>query len=158
MIRELFLRHDRELHRVRTLAEKVRDGIRAFAPFLEQHTSVVCPACRDVCCEDRHAVYDREDLVYIFALGLMPHEYEQREERAPCRFLGADGCRRERSLRPSRCNWYFCDELYESIEKASGAAAFNNTLYSVAELWMEMVEEFTAVTGNELWRREEREP
>ena len=112
--------------------------------FIQQHTSVVCPECRKVCCVNKHAHYECDDLIYILALGLEPHSYEQRTDHEPCQFLSATGCRLDRTVRPSGCNWYFCDALYDSMEKASGKeyTAFDVSLQELADLWMELGAEF----------------
>lgn len=151
----LFRHYEGRLDKVCLLAGKVRDAIQAVDAFIQHHSAIACPRCEDVCCENRHAYYNYEDLVYIHGLGLTPHDCEQRDDAAPCQFLSPQGCRLERALRPSRCNWYFCDALYDSMEKAPGEAyaRYDESLRSVAELWMEMIEEFRKVTGDapELW-------
>jgi len=112
--------------------------------FIQQHTSVVCPECLKVCCVNKHAHYGCDDLIYIQALGLEPHVCEQRADHEPCQFLAATGCRLDRTVRPSGCNWYFCDALYDSMEKAPGKeyTDFDGSLQELADLWMELGAEF----------------
>lgn len=146
-IEELFRKYEGKLGKVAALAQQVHEGIQRIDPFIQQHTLIVCPQCRDVCCLNKHAYYTEEDLIYINALGLTPHECEQRGDSEPCQFLSHDGCRLERALRPSICNWYFCDELYESMEKAGKTYdEFDDSLRKLAELWMEMIDEFKRAT------------
>lgn len=142
-IEEFFKNHKKDLSRVIELSLKVKEGIEAIDPFIHQNTSVVCPECKKICCVNRHAYYNSEDLVYIYALGLTPHEYKQVDDKEPCQFLSEAGCRLERSIRPSGCNWYFCGPLYDSMEKTPQEyAEFDEALRYLAEAWMEMINEF----------------
>jgi hypothetical protein len=142
-IEEFFRNHKKDLSRVIELSLKVKEGIEEIDPFIHQNTSVVCPECEKVCCINRHAYYNSEDLIYIYALGLTPHEYKPVDDKEPCRFLGEKGCRLERSLRPSGCNWYFCGPLYDSMEKTPlEYEEFDEAWRELAETWMEMIKEF----------------
>lgn len=85
-LEEFFRNHNEDLGRVADIARKVRKGIQAVDPFVQQHTSVVCAQCLNICCINRHAYYNDDDLIYIHALGLRPHEYEHREDTEPCQF------------------------------------------------------------------------
>lgn len=62
-------------------------GIQRIDPFIQQHTSMVCPRCQAVCCLNKHAYYK---------------DYDE----------------------------------------------FDNALRKLAELWMEMIDEFKRVTGH----------
>jgi hypothetical protein len=99
----------------------LKNAIKTIDVFIQEHTAEVCPHCRRVCCLNRHGYYDYADLIYIQALGLEPPSYKEAVGDADyCRFLSAAGCTIERSLRPFRCNWYFCGALLKSME--DGAA------------------------------------
>lgn len=139
-IAALFLSHKDELTEVVELALRVRDGIGRIEPFIEEATRSVCPACRKVCCVGKNSYYSYEDLIYALALGLRMEKREERDDF--CKFLGARGCTIERALRPSGCNWYFCDALYEYMEKAPGYARFDDSLREVTADWTEMLQEF----------------
>lgn len=155
-IEEIFRNRREDLSGVIDLSREIKKGIQFIDPFLQQNTSIVCPGCNKACCIDQHAYYTCEDLIYIYALGLGVQDCESIDETAPCQFLSAEGCRLERAVRPSGCNWYFCDSLYDSMEKAPGRAYydFDNSLQELADLWMEMVNEFCEkikiITGNEM--------
>ena len=143
-IRDFFHSNKKDLARVLELALQIRAMISSIDTFIQQHTSVVCPECLKVCCVNKHAHYGCDDLIYIQALGLEPHVCEQRADHEPCQFLVAAGCRLDRTVRPSGCNWYFCDALYDSMEKAPGKeyADFDGSLQELADLWMELGAEF----------------
>jgi len=132
------------------LAQKIREMIGVIDPFIQQHTSLVCPECPQVCCINRHAYYACDDLIYIYALGLEPHAYESREDSEPCQFLSAEGCKLDRTVRPSGCNWYFCDALYDNMEKAPKKAytEFDDSLQELADLWIELGSEFSVQFKN----------
>ena len=126
------------------LAREIREMIGVIGPFIQQHTSLVCSECPQVCCINRHAYYECDDLIYIYALGLEPHAYQNRGDHEPCQFLSAKGCKLDRNVRPSGCNWYFCDALYDNMEKTPGKAyaEFDDSLQKLADLWMELCSEF----------------
>ena len=143
-IQDLFQSHKEDLVRVFELARQIRAMISFIDTFIQQHTSVVCPECRKVCCVNKHAHYECDDLIFIQALGLEPHVCEHRADHEPCQFLSATGCRLDRTVRPSGCNWYFCGALYDSMEKAPGKGYtdFDGSLRELADLWMELGAEF----------------
>lgn len=155
-LEEFFRNHNEDLGRVADIARKVRKGIQAVDPFVQQHTSVVCAQCLNICCINRHAYYNDDDLIYIHALGLRPHEYEHREDTEPCQFLSGEGCTLDRTVRPSGCNWYFCEPLFKSMEKTAGKAygEFDDSLQELADLWMALITEFRItfrrITGHEI--------
>ncbi len=138
------------------LARAVREQVRAIDPFIQKHTSAVCPSCKAVCCVNKHAYYNCDDLIYLHALGIRPHGYEDRSDSAPCQFLSVDGCVLDREIRPSGCNWYFCDQLFEHMEKSSERdyTEFDNALQDLADSWTELVTQFHMifqnVTGHEI--------
>ena len=145
-IGEVFSNQSYKLQKVRELARKVREGIEKIHPFTQQSTEVVCPQCANVCCINKHGYHNSEDLVYIYALGLQLPDYNfDRDDSAPCQFLSERGCVMERSVRPSGCNWYFCDPLLEHMEARPGYGEFDNDLGDVAELWLALMDEFQRV-------------
>lgn len=143
-IEEIFRSRRDILASVACLARKVRKGIEIIDPFIQRHTSVVCHRCRKVCCVGKHAYYDNEDLIYLYALGHKPEGFVHTNGSEPCQFLSFTGCRLERTIRPSGCNWYFCETLHEYMERTSlrGYKAFDETLQDVIDLWKEMVNDF----------------
>lgn len=50
-----------------------------------------------------------------------------------------------RFVRPSGCNWYFCDSLLDHMEARSEYVEFDNDMRDVAELWLELMDEFARV-------------
>lgn len=100
------------------LANQLKLEMDRVSPFIQHITSAVCPTCKKVCCINRHGYYDDQDLIYICALGLEPPSYKEgMEDTDPCQFLSESGCTLERSVRPFRCNWYFCNSLIEYMER-----------------------------------------
>jgi hypothetical protein len=145
-IREVFNNQSYKLQRVRDLARKVKEGIEKINPFIQQSTEAVCPQCTNVCCINKHGYHNSEDLIYIHALGLQLPDYNfDRGDSAPCQFLSVRGCIMERSVRPSGCNWYFCDPLLEYMEARPEYGEFDNDLRDVAELWLALIDEFQRV-------------
>ncbi len=149
-IKEVFLNHRGELRRVIEISMKIRQGIQAIDSFIQKATSAVCPRCARVCCVNEHSSYSCEDLIYLYALGFEPAGCGQTDPDVPCRFLSPEGCRIRRTLRPSGCNWYFCASLYEAMEKAPSRTYkdFDDSMFDLAELWMEMIREFLLESKN----------
>jgi len=150
LIKTLFEESGAELLQVKTMACKIRDGINQIDSFVQQVTAAACPSCEKVCCINRHGYYDCEDLIYIYALGLKLLVYKECvKDTEPCQFLSMYGCTIERSIRPFRCNWYFCNPLLEYMEKGPQRQyrEFINRFHEIIELRAEMIKEFLIKTG-----------
>ena len=145
-VEDIFHNCDNELQRVKEIAQMIKEGVEDISPFIQQCTEVMCPVCKNVCCISKHGYYNREDLVYIHAIGLKPPDFEfGRKESDPCQFFSVTGCTLERSVRPSGCNWYFCESLLDYMEKRPDYQEFDDSLGDVATLWMGLMREFAQV-------------
>ena len=143
-IEKVFQQNSAKLQKVCELADNISSRIIDISPFIQQATKNTCPACKDVCCISKHGYYNFEDLVYIHALGLKPPSPDfGRCDTEPCRFLTSHGCSIERQFRPSGCNWYICEALFDYMENRPEYQEFDDSLTAIAELWMKMMEEFT---------------
>jgi len=150
LIQSLFSRDQDKTRQVRLIACRVQEAISGINRYIEESTSAVCPSCRTVCCRNKHGYHTHEDLIYLYALGLQPPQNDSAGQDAdPCYFLTAKGCSLPRTMRPSGCNWYFCDSLYDHMEKRPGYEAFDRALEDLAGLWMEMVGEYRKITGKD---------
>ncbi len=129
---------------LRDLAIQLKLATDGVSPFIQQITNAVCPSCEKVCCIDRHGRYDENDLIYIRALGLETPTYQERPDTEPCQFLSEFGCTRERSVRPFRCNWYFCNALLEYLEQSPQKPyrEFIASFQKVVELRNALLEEY----------------
>ncbi len=117
---DLFSRHDGLFLRARELAAEVSGIVTELDGFIESHTASACPGCATVCCVNRHSYHTHEDVIYLLALHEKVPAYDLGVGGAePCQFLGKRGCMIRRSLRPHRCNSYFCTPLLELMEKGS---------------------------------------
>jgi hypothetical protein len=145
-IEEVFHVHRDKLQTVKELAHRIKEGLQRISPFIQQSVEAVCPGCPNVCCINKHGYYNYEDIVYIYALGLKIHDYDFGEkDSTPCQFLSEKGCIMERSVRPSGCNWYFCEPLLDHMEKRPDYWNFDNDLKEVVEVWLELMDEFDRV-------------
>jgi hypothetical protein len=146
-LKELFSLHQGELKRITGIARKIRDGLQEIDHFILQANESVCQRCKEVCCISKHGYYTGEDLIYLFALGLTPPDpVFGRNDTDPCPYLLATGCSIERPQRPSQCNWYFCDSLLDYMEPRDAYREFDDSLRDIAELWIEMVDEFRKIS------------
>ncbi len=144
-IRDAFARPGDGFQRARTLAREVSDLILSLDHFQQQGCSAVCPGCKDVCCINRHAYHEHEDLVYLAALGeKMPSYRAGLADTEPCQFLGEYGCSIERNLRPHRCNAYFCTPFLEYINNVPPREhrRFVSNLEQLTRKREDMLEEF----------------
>jgi hypothetical protein len=142
-LEEIFQSPSDQLMKIIGIAKNFRKGLEKINQFVQQTTRAICPYCKDVCCISKHGYYSCEDLVYLYALGLRPPHYEfGRKDSDPCQYLSEHGCIMERSIRPSGCNWYFCDSLLDHMEVMPDYTIFDDSLRDAAELWLEMMEEF----------------
>jgi hypothetical protein len=140
---KIFSDFGKELQEVRESALKVKTGVEKISVFIRQATRMTCPQCNDVCCISKHGYYNFEDLVYLHALGLNPPPSEfEKNDNDPCRFLTEKGCSIEQQFRPSGCNWYFCEALFDYMENKPEYQEFDDTLTNIAALWMKMITEF----------------
>lgn len=147
----IFLKY--ELQKVKELARKYQLNMENISPFIENATQRVCPSCEEVCCINKHGYYNFEDLIYLNAIELKPPDYKPvGKDSEPCQFLISSGCSIKRSLRPSGCNWYFCDPLLEYIENLHGYRQFDDAIRDLAETWMMMIEEFQFY--NNVWQNQ----
>jgi hypothetical protein len=145
-LEKTFSTRGHELNNVVRLASKIRDGIEKMDPLIQQANQIVCPACKNVCCISKHGYYNREDLIYLSALGLPPPlVIFGRNDGDPCQYLLENGCSIERWRRPSGCTWYFCDSLLDYMEPQQWYGDFDDSLRDVAELWLAMSEEFRKI-------------
>jgi hypothetical protein len=147
-LEESFNQYAHKFKTVKEIAQDIRKRIDEISPIIQQSTRTVCPDCNDMCCINKHGYYNFEDLVYIHALGLTPpyHDF-MINDSDPCQFLTENGCSLERPFRPSGCNWYFCASLLESMEKSPGYQQFDASLIELAELWLNMIEEFKRIAN-----------
>lgn len=145
-LEKTFTSRRHELHHVIRIASKIREKIEKLNLFIQQANQNVCSHCKEVCCISKHGYYTREDLIYIFALGLEPpHVIFGRIDTEPCQYLLENGCSIERWMRPSGCNWYFCDSLLDNMEPQVWYRDFEESFRDVAELWLEMSEQFRKI-------------
>jgi len=144
-----------EVEELKATAEKIRIALEKISPIIQRATQAVCPKCEDICCISKHGYYNFEDLLYMHALGLQAPQHESgRADLDPCPFLSESGCRMDRSVRPSGCNWYFCNALLDDMEKMPGYREFDDALKEVAELWINMMEQFAKIAPSSDIRNE----
>jgi hypothetical protein len=151
-IDDVFRHHNDRLIEVGNLAVLIAQEIENLGAFLEQHTAAVCPDCTSVCCINRHSYHAFDDIVYIHAIGeQIPIHNPAIDDSGSCQFLGKQGCTIARSLRPYRCNWYFCSPLLAHITAHNSNrhyCLFIKLLQEITENRQKMMEEYASVVKN----------
>ena len=127
------------------ILSEIKEAFNCISPYIQRHTAEVCPSCPSVCCVNRHSYYDKDDMVFIHALGLKGNGCKaDSEDSEPCRFLQEDGCSLPRYMRPFRCTWYFCERLLDSLQRDRAkeyrafVSAFQN-LQNIRQRLLELV-------------------
>ncbi|MEW6214587.1 MAG: hypothetical protein AB1478_05195 [Nitrospirota bacterium] len=116
------------------IANEIKDEFKAISPFIQKHTSIVCASCEKVCCINKHGYYEKEDIIFISALGIdIPSYQPDRNDTDPCRFLTENGCSLQRWMRPFRCTWYFCKPLLKSMTE-DNSKAYSEFIYALQRL------------------------
>ena len=99
------------------LANEIKEAFNTVSPFIEKHTAIVCPECKNLCCKDKHGRHDKDDIKFLKAINEpIPPEQTDLDESGPCRYISEKGCYIERYLRPFRCTHFFCDPLLRSLK------------------------------------------
>jgi len=150
-IASLFALHGRAMQRVRSLALEVAELTERSGSFIQAHTSIVCPSCGRVCCATRHSYHEVADIICLCALGETLPVYEKdREQGDPCQFMGPEGCTIKRSLRPYRCNWYFCAPLLEHMQgvPARQYRGFTDLMTELGRKREALLQEYEGITGD----------
>lgn len=92
-----------------------------LSPFIEKHTSVICPGCQNVCCIDRHSAPEDDDQKFFEIMKIeRPGRPAKAMDMEPCRYLDERGCALARIMRPFKCTWYFCPPLLNSMTEDRG--------------------------------------
>lgn len=137
-----------KIRKLKELAFKIAEMIELLSPFIEHHTKAVCPSCQKVCCINKHSYHKHEDILFIQALGEeLPVYMDGVDDSAPCQFLDKYGCTIKRSLRPYRCNWFFCTPLLEHILSipAPEYRKFSDSLKQITQKREELLNEFAKI-------------
>ena len=117
-IRFVFDLHPREVEGVRSLALEVKTGIDTIDPFIQEITAEVCPTCKSSNCINANGRFEWCDLIFLSAMGIeLPHFRDGLGDEDPCQFLAEKGCFLPRTIRPYRCNWWYCDPLLEAFNR-----------------------------------------
>ncbi len=130
----VFNRNYNDLYRIKKCALELFRFIKMADPFIQKHTEAVCSVCTSVCCVNKHAYYEHEDIIYILSLGLeIPLFGNSGVDSDPCRFMCSHGCTVSRPLRPYRCTWFFCTPLLASMQNDS-AVVYRKFIGSLEEM------------------------
>ena len=142
----IFNKNGDKLQKVKEIAVEVKKEIEKISLFIELNSQKICIVCKGTCCINKNSYYNFEDFIYIHALGLNPPDFEfGLSDLEHCQFLSEKGCSFERSFRPSGCNWYFCNAMFEEMEKSHDYESYDNSLTDVIERWKAMMEEWKSL-------------
>jgi len=103
--------------KLKRYAEEYKACMLKLDPAIEHFTSKVCPYCGTVCCKQKFAFPNKEDIILFWSLDIdIPFYDFNRDINGSCQFLSYNGCVLPRLHRPFRCTWYFCEALWLQIE------------------------------------------
>lgn len=101
---------------VRSWVGQIRDGIQWLDGIMTEYCRQTCSTCEDPCCTAKGVFFNLADILYLTACRTPPPPGQTRTHgSAPCRYLGANGCRLERIQRPYVCIWFLCDAQMEIL-------------------------------------------
>jgi hypothetical protein len=101
------------------IAEKLKQLLIESSPLIEEYTAAVCPDCAEVCCRQKHGMYQEGDIRYVQALGEdVPCRDATRPPDGPCEAMGPYGCGQPRWMRPFKCTWFFCEPLLAALNSS----------------------------------------
>jgi hypothetical protein len=123
------------------VAEKLKQLLIESSPLIEEYTAAVCPDCTDVCCRQKHGIYQTRDIAYLQALGVdAPSRADARPLDGPCESMGPSGCVLPRWMRPFKCTWYFCEPLIKTLDERP-----QRNVRRLSALMQEMIRLFDAL-------------
>jgi hypothetical protein len=123
------------------IAHKLRLLLIDSSMLIEEYTAAVCPYCTDVCCRQKHGLYQERDVRYLHALGVtVPARDRARLLEGPCEAMGPKGCIQPRWLRPFKCTWYFCEPLLAALNGGPQKKA-----RKIAAVMQEMIDLYQAI-------------
>jgi hypothetical protein len=123
------------------IAEKLCKLLTEASPLIDEYTSAVCPACTEVCCRQKHGLYQKSDIAYLKALGVkVPPRDDARPLNGPCESMGPQGCVQPRWLRPFKCTWFFCEPLLNALNNGPSRKArqLSARLQEMADLFRDL--------------------
>ena len=101
-----------------TAAQELKELLVRFSSLIEEYTKKVCPDCTDVCCKQKHGMFQERDIAYLAAVGVDTSIHDPALPLdGPCQFLGPTGCVKPRWQRAWKCTWYFCEALIKAMEE-----------------------------------------
>jgi hypothetical protein len=104
------------MEQARFQAAAIAHHLDRLADFFAQLASVTCAVCPAPCCRHATVWLDFQDLLFLHLHGEpLPSHQLRRNLHAPCRYLGARGCRLPHRSRPWICSWYICPDLRRAI-------------------------------------------
>lgn len=119
-------------------AEKLKQLLIDSSALIEEYTTAVCPGCRDVCCKQKHGLYQRKDVRYLQDLGVaVPRRDPARPLEGSCEAMGPQGCMQPRWLRPFKCTWFFCEPLLAALNRGpqKGARKITSVMQEMIDLY-----------------------
>ena len=126
------------------IAEKLKQLLIDSSPLIEEYTSAVCPACKEVCCKQRHGLYRDRDRLYLSTLGItVPLRETTRPLEGSCEMMGPKGCIQPRWMRPFKCTWYFCEPLLAALNRGPQKKA-----RQIAAVMQEMIDNYDALSAD----------
>ncbi len=123
------------------VAAKLKKLLIESSPLIEEYTAAVCPDCTDVCCRQKHGIYQKRDIAFMRALNVeVPPRDDGRPLDGPCENMGPQGCVQHRWMRPFKCTWFFCEPLIRILNESP-----QRKVRRLSDIMQEMIRLFDAL-------------
>jgi hypothetical protein len=122
-------------------AERLKQQLFEISPLIEEYTAGICPLCVEVCCRQKHGLYQPQDIAYLLVVGApVPQRDGSRPLDGPCEAMGPRGCVHPRWMRPFRCTWYYCEPLLAALNAGpqKKARKLNKLMQELIDLYREI--------------------
>ncbi len=124
-----------------TASHRLKQLLIDSSPLIEEYTAAVCPTCTDICCRQKHGLYQEGDRRYLACLGeRVPDRDPSRPHDGPCEAMAPCGCIHPRWLRPFRCTWWFCKPLLNALNEGPPRKMrrLSGLLQEMSDLYIEL--------------------
>jgi hypothetical protein len=150
-LQRLITRHQAGLERSMSIGQMILHLLESIFPLLDELCRSTCRWCPEPCCIVNKVWINFQDLLFLHLTGCsIPPGQLCGDQYAPCRYLGRNGCRLPRRIRPWGCTQYICSTQKKRLEKnhAGRQKHLEETIHAIRLARLDMEESFIEVVSN----------